>query len=139
MGDGMMATLYPYIFCEDARKQAAFYAKAFDGEIVSVLTFAEMPNADERMKDKVMHLTFKAWEHIFYMADAVMEPVQRGNGLNLALGFKTEEEGRQVFERLADGGNVRMPFERMFWGEMFGMVEDPFGVRWQVVTEPEKK
>jgi PhnB protein len=50
-----------------------------------------------------------------------------------------EEEGRQVFERLADDGNVRMPFERMFWGEMFGMVEDPFGVRWQVVTEPEKK
>nr|WP_309568669.1 hypothetical protein [Paenibacillus sp. sptzw28] len=28
-----------------------------------------------------------------------------------------------------------MPFERMFWGTMFGRLEDPFGVRWQIATE----
>lgn len=28
-----------------------------------------------------------------------------------------------------------MPFEKQFWGSMSGMVEDPFGIRWQIATE----
>jgi PhnB protein len=29
---------------------------------------------------------------------------------------------------------VMMPFERMFWGTMFGRLKDPYGVRWQIAT-----
>ena len=130
-----MATLYPYIFCEDARRQADFYAKAFNGEIVSIQTFADAPHADEQMKDKVMHLTLKAVGHVFFMADSVKDSLQRGNGMDLTLEFKTEEEARKVFEELSNGGKVLMPFDRMFWGAMFGRVEDPFGVRWQIAAE----
>ncbi|MBP1156713.1 MULTISPECIES: VOC family protein [unclassified Paenibacillus] len=128
-----MANLYPYIFSEDARQQAEFYAKALKGEIGDVRTFADSPNASEQMKDKVMHLVLRAADHVFFMADS--EPIQRGNGLDLTLEYRAEAEARSAFEGLAEGGNVIMPFERMFWGTMFGRVEDRFGVRWQISTE----
>jgi PhnB protein len=31
---------------------------------------------------------------------------------------------------LADGGQVRLPLEKTFWAERFGMVVDRFGVPW---------
>jgi PhnB protein len=130
-----MAKLYPYIYCEDAKQQAQFYAEALGGEIVSVQTFAEMPDASEDIKNRVMHLVLKVADLQFFMADSVHEPIGRGNGLDLTIEFKTEEAARQAFEGLSKGGNVFMPFERMFWGTMFGRLVDPYGVRWQVATE----
>ncbi|SDO03040.1 PhnB protein [Paenibacillus sp. yr247] len=55
--------------------------------------------------------------------------------MDLTLEFKSEEEGRRIFEALSEGGIVKMPFDRMFWGTMFGRLEDPFGVVWQISTE----
>lgn len=55
-----MATLTPYLYSSNARKQADFYIEAFGGEIVSLRTFADMPGADETMKERVMHLELHA-------------------------------------------------------------------------------
>lgn len=132
-----MANLYPYIFSEDARTQADFYAHALNGEVVSVQTFEQAPNVDESIKDKVMHLTLSAADQIFFMADSVQEPVRLGTQVNLVLEYKTEDEARSVFEALSEGGHVLMPFEKMFWGAMFGRVEDKYGLTWQITTEHE--
>ncbi|WP_349408334.1 VOC family protein [Pseudalkalibacillus sp. SCS-8] len=132
-----MANLYPYIFSEDARKQSEFYAQALNGEVVSVQTFEQAPDVNPELKDKVMHLTLSAADQIFFMADSVQEPVQLGTQLNLVLEYKTEDEARTVFENLSEGGKILMPFEKMFWGAMFGRVEDKFGLTWQITTEHE--
>jgi PhnB protein len=131
-----MAKLYPYIYCENAREQAAFYAQALGGKIVGIQTFAEIPNVSDEMKDKVMHLVMQTSDLVLFMADSVSEPVQRGGGLDIGLEYKTEQEARQVFEGLSQGGSVIMPFQKMFWGSMFGRLQDPYGVFWQIVTEP---
>lgn len=107
--------------------------KALDGEILFVKTFADMPQADERIKDKVMHLRLKAAGQVFFMGDAVMEPVQRG--MHLTLEFQNEGEARKAFEGLAEGGKVVRPFQKQFFGSMTGVVEDPFGIRWQIATD----
>jgi len=129
-----MANLYPYIFSQNAKEQAEFYAIALKGEIINVQTFKDAPQANEEMKDKVMHLVLQAAGLTFFMADAVMEPVQRGNGLDLTIEFQSEDEAKNAFDRLSEGGNVLMPFEKTFWGAMFGRVEDRYGVRWQITT-----
>jgi len=46
-----------------------------------VRTFAELPQADEQIKDRIMHLRLKAAGQVFFMSDSVREPVQRGNGM----------------------------------------------------------
>lgn len=130
-----MATLTPYLYSSNARKQADFYVEAFGGEIVSLRTFADMPGGDESMKDRVMHLELHALGLRFFMADAGTVTVDRGHGMDLTLEFRTEDEARRIFETLSRGGTVKMPFERMFWGTMFGRLEDPFGVIWQISTE----
>ncbi|AJY73405.1 VOC family protein [Paenibacillus beijingensis] len=127
------ALLRPYIFTEDAREQAAFYAAALQGEIVDVKTFGEMPGAAESMKDRVMHLQLQAAGQLFYLADA--ESVERGNGIDLTLEFGSDEETARAFEALSEGGSVKMPLARMFWGTLFGRVEDRFGVSWQLATQ----
>lgn len=128
-----MALLRPYIYCDNAREQAAFYVDALGGEIVSVKTFGDMPGAEERQKDRVMHLIMQAAGVQFYLADS--SPIQRGNGLDLTLEFASDHEAAQAFKKLAAGGKVVMKFERMFWGSMFGRLEDKFGVSWQIATE----
>ncbi|KIL41200.1 glyoxalase [Gordoniibacillus kamchatkensis] len=132
-----MARLIPYIYGENVREQGEFYAKALNGEIANVLTFGQGPGADPSIADRVMHLVLKAGDLTLFMADSVKGAPVRGSGLDLTLEYKTEAEARRVFEALSDGGSVLMPFERMFWGTMFGRLSDRFGVRWQVVTEPD--
>jgi PhnB protein len=130
-----MPKLQPYIFSDDARKQAQFYVEALKGEIVSVQTFGEAPQAGEENKDKVMHLVLQAAGLQLFMADSVSRPIQPGNQIDLTIIFTSDEEAREAFEGLSQGGQVLMPFERMFWGTMFGRVVDPFGIRWQIATE----
>ncbi|QHT63588.1 VOC family protein [Paenibacillus lycopersici] len=127
-----MAKLTPYIYSDNAREQAAFYAKALGGEIVSVQTFGDMPGGGAEERDRVMHLILQAAGLTFYMADA--GPVQRGGGLDLTLEYERIEDAERAFNGLAAGGEVLMPFARMFWGSMFGRLVDPYGVRWQVST-----
>jgi len=127
-----MIKLSPYIYSEDARAQAEFYVKALRGEITSIKTYADMPNVPEEMKDKVMHLELQLGELQIYLADS--SDIEPGNQIDIALEFETEEEAIRTFKGLSKGGEVIMPFERMFWGTMFGRVEDPYGVRWQIAT-----
>jgi len=129
-----MSKLSPYIFSQDARKQAEFYAKSLNGEILEIKTFAEVPGAKEEDKDRVMHLQLKVGEQLIYMADNGSEPVQRGNGMDLSFELATEEEGQVVFDSLSLGGKIIMPFQRMFWGMTFGRLEDAYGVKWQIST-----
>lgn len=130
-----MASLSPYIYSEDSRAQAEFYVQSFGGEIQSVVTYDQVPNANEAMKDKVMHLSLVAAGMTIFMADSVFEPVKRGSGMDLNVMFQSEEEARQAFEKLSAGGRVIMPLEKQFWGALFGRIEDKFGVFWQINTE----
>ncbi|TDF94042.1 VOC family protein [Paenibacillus piri] len=131
-----MAKLTPYIFSEDSRAQAEFYTQALGGEILSVMTHGQLPDASQNMKDKVMHLSLVAGGVTFYMTDFVFGQLVPGNGINLSLEFETEAEAREAFDKLADGGVVRHPFSPAFWGALFGQLEDKYGVSWMISYEP---
>ena len=79
-----------------------------------------------------MHLVLQVGGLHIFLADSTS--IVSGNQLDLTLEYGTEEEARAIFAGLAEGGSVIMAFERMFWGTMFGRVQDPYGVRWQIVT-----
>ncbi|MFC4775525.1 VOC family protein [Paenibacillus sp. GCM10023252] len=129
-----MAKLRPYLYCEDARTQAAYYAKVLGGDIRRIQTFGDMPGVRDEWKDRVMHLVLEAAGVTFYLADG--ELAERGTkGLDLVLEFPSDTAAKGAYEGLAAGGRIIMEFEKMFWGAMFGRVEDRFGVRWQIATD----
>ena len=35
------------------------------------------------------------------------------------------------------GAKLIMPVERQFWGDLYGMIEDPFGHKWSIATPGE--
>ena len=45
------------------------------------------------------------------------------------------QQARKVFDALAAGGKVNMPFAPPFWGGHFGMLVDKYGVPWMVSCE----
>jgi len=58
-------------------------------------------------------------------------------GVSIYFGTEDAAQAAEVFNALADGGEVTMPLEQTFWSPLFGTVNDRFGTAWMVsVDEP---
>jgi PhnB protein len=128
-----MAKLTPYLMSEDAKAQAEFYTQALGGEILSVVTYGQVPNTPEADKDRVIHLSMVAAGVSIFMTDSVPKTV--GDGIYLSLEFASEDEAHEAFNNLGEGGHVKHPLEPAFWGALHGQVEDKYGITWMITTE----
>jgi PhnB protein len=96
-----------------------------------------MPVAAEDA-DKVMHVSLPLGEGQVLMGSD--QPAERGgvsvgNTVAISTGPDPAEDGRRIFEGLAQGGTVVVPYERQFWGADYGMCIDRFGIGWMVNYE----
>ncbi|MFD2332517.1 VOC family protein [Cohnella sp. GCM10020058] len=131
----MKAQLNAYIQSEDAKSQAGFYQEALGGQIVSVMTHGQLPDAPADMQDKVMHLVLEvAGGNMLFLSDT-FTAASSGRIVSLALTFADEDEAREAFGNLASGGTVKFPFEQQPWGAYYGEVEDKYGIHWQIVKQ----
>jgi PhnB protein len=48
------------------------------------------------------------------------------------MSYPSADRARKIFEMLAHGGQVTMPFGKTFWSDGFGMLIDRFGTPWMV-------
>lgn len=68
-------------------------------------------------------------DHMDAGGDAAAGPMPTGH-LQLVVA-----DGRRWFDRaLAAGCEVALPFELQPWGDEWGMVRDPFGIHWAILT-----
>jgi PhnB protein len=129
--------LQPYLFftgeCEEALN---FYRSVFGGEIVSINRYAGSPMENQvppDWADKVMHATFTAGDITFMAADSSQARPDANNAkARLCVGAAGHDDGARIFDGLAAGGSVTMPFTKQFWGASFGMLADRFGIEWMV-------
>ena len=123
--------------CEEAMN---FYKDVFDGEIVMMSRFKDMPEdamcvPDEAL-DLVMHCTLKFQNCILMASDTVdSKNFKEGNNYSISVSVPIEDEASSIFNSLADEGQIIMPFAPAFWGGKFGMLIDQFGVQWMVSSE----
>jgi PhnB protein len=131
----------PYLFfsgdCAEAFKH---YHEIFGGEL-NVMTNADLPDGQEPMTgakpEHVMHASIKLGEGFLMGSD---DPTGTGGpkvGSAVAFTSPDETEGKRIFDTLAAGGEVTMPFGATFWSRGFGMCTDRFGVPWMVNTAGE--
>jgi PhnB protein len=129
--------LEPYIFfhgtCEEALK---FYAACFGGEITQLSRVSDAPpehQLDPSWSSKIMHASFVAGDLRFMASDGRPGTPPHGED-EIALSIATNDiaEGERVFNALAQGGTVEMPFAKAFWGGSFGQLVDKFGIQWMV-------
>jgi PhnB protein len=118
--------------CGDAMR---FYEKTLGGKL-DVMTMGESPIAAQtppEAKNRVMHARLKFDGGMLMASDDQPGAKSTGmHGFSVSLIYKTADEARRVFDALAKGGNVTMPFQKVFWSEGFGMVTDRFGTPWML-------
>ena len=113
--------------CEEALN---FYARTIGGQIVHLSRFDGSPA--ESMSDdkqKVMHATFEGHGFAFMASDG-SQPVSDSGNIHLCIDYKDAAAMENVFNALADGGNVTMPLQDTFWGAKFGTLTDKYGINW---------
>jgi PhnB protein len=125
--------LNPYLSfggnCEEAMN---FYKDCLNGTIEAMSYFEGAPmEISDADKKKVMHSVLRFGDNVIMGSDGPSHfQMKIGNNVTLSLNFDSTEEMERVFNKLAAGGQVRMPLEDTFWGARFGMCADKYGVEW---------
>lgn len=119
----------PHLVCAGAAKAIDFYKKAFDA---TELMRLEAPDG------KLMHAC------VMINGSAVMlvdEFKDMGNvaptslkGTPVSMHLIVGDADAAAKQAVAAGAKVIMPVADMFWGDRYGVLEDPFGHRWSVAT-----
>jgi uncharacterized glyoxalase superfamily protein PhnB len=61
----------------------------------------------------------------------VLAPPSIG-GTPVVLALDVPDAERVFAQAVAAGASVRQPLQEMFWGDLHGQLDDPFGHRWNV-------
>lgn len=128
-------------FTRRTEEAFAFYRSVFGGDYTGpVHRFADMPPAPgqpplaEADRQLVMHVELPILAgHVLMGTDAPESMGFRlvaGNNVHINLEPDTRAETERLFHALAEGGEVEMPLQDMFWGAYFGSLRDRFGVQW---------
>ncbi len=128
-----MSQLEAYVFFDGTCAEAMrFYEKTLGGKIEMMLTHAQSPMADQSppgMGDRIMHARLVIGGRALMASDAMTgQPYPGMKGFSLSLVYPSVAEAQRIFDALAAGGQVTMPFQKTFWAEGFGMLVDRFGM-----------
>jgi PhnB protein len=131
--------LSPYLAfngqCAEAFK---FYEKCLGGKLEGMMTHGQSPMAEQvppEWRDKIIHARLIVAGQALMGADVPPQHYQQPQGFSVSINVKEIAEGERIFNALAEGGKVQMPFQKTFWSAGFGMATDRFGTPWMVNCE----
>ncbi|HSW78477.1 MAG TPA: VOC family protein [Candidatus Babeliales bacterium] len=133
-----MATIQidPYIFFKgECREAMEFYKGIFGGEL-TIQKYSESGDQPELKEhpDWVMHGLLDGDVRI--MASDTEKASDKAAKIDLSLSGDDADKLHKYFDGLAEGGKVQFPLEKQFWGDIFGMLTDKYGIEWMVnITE----
>jgi PhnB protein len=130
--------LVPYLnFDGNTEEVMNTYAKIFEGTVHDVSRFGDTnPDMPESHKNGIMHARLTFGDNMLMFSDGMPgHKVNHGDGISLSIGLNDEAKARSIFDQLSEGGTVTMPMAKQFWGAIFGMVTDKFGIHWMINCE----
>lgn len=134
-----MNACLPYLYFDGKAADAMqTYQRILGGEL-KMLRYSDAPGGtappgcEPSDTARVMHAMLQFDVGMLMASDAPnSQMAERMGGMSISLNFTDLAKARRVFEALADGGTVRMPFGKTFWAEGFGVTVDRFGTPWMV-------
>ena len=122
-------SLTPHLVCAGASDAIAFMTKAFGAVEVSRLAGADgmVMNAQLRIGDSMLMVVdeFPDWGSF---------GPKSLKGTSVTIHLYVEDVDAVVACAVAAGATVTMPVADMFWGDRYGVLQDPFGHAWSVAT-----
>jgi uncharacterized glyoxalase superfamily protein PhnB len=124
-----MPGVTPHLVCSDATAAIDFYKSAFGAEEIR-----RLPGKD----GKLMHEALEINGGTLMLVDdfpsmVVASPLALG-GSPVTLHMFVPDAVAAVDKAVAAGATLIMAAQPMFWGDMYGMVSDPFGHVWSLAT-----
>ncbi|MGN7470592.1 VOC family protein [Brevibacillus sp. SAFN-007a] len=124
-------------FDGNCREAVQFYAQVFQTEAPQIMTYGDAPQdpnypLPEEAKQLVMHTRLLICGSPVMFSDSFPGmPYAAGTNFSLAVVTNNLDVLRSSFEKLKDGGTVRMELQETFWSKAYGSIVDKFGIEWQ--------
>jgi len=124
-----ISTLSPHLVCAGASDAIDFYKEAFGA--VEVM---RLPGPD----GKLMHGCVRINGATVMLVDEMKEwgalSPKSLQGTPVTIHLYVDDVDAFTAHAVEVGATVIMPVDDMFWGDRYGVVEDPFGHRWSIAT-----
>jgi PhnB protein len=134
-----MPALNPYLnFNGNTEEAFNFYKSVFGGEFATIMRFKDNPpdyKMPENESNKIMHIALPIGKGNVLMGSDVPDAYPKaipGSNFSISMSADSEDEAKKLFDGLSPGGRVLMPLDKSFWGALFGMVTDKYGVSWMI-------
>ncbi|HEU0226881.1 MAG TPA: VOC family protein [Arachidicoccus soli] len=135
-----MKSINPYLnFSGNTEEAFNFYKSVFGGEFYMVMRVKDTPQQKQipiELENKIMHISLPISTGQILMGTDVLEEfgqkLSTGNNFSICIASSSENEGKELFDKLSIDGQIQIPFSNQFWGDMFGQFVDKFGVQWMI-------
>ncbi|MCF3933110.1 VOC family protein [Acuticoccus sp. M5D2P5] len=118
----------PHLIVNDGMAAIAFYKAAFGAEEMIVL-----PRPDGGLLHGCLSINGSSVMVADEACSSVHAPTSlKGTTVSIHLVVANADEA--AAKAVSAGAKLIMPVEDMFWGDRFGVVEDPFGHQWSIST-----
>ncbi len=124
-----MSAVTPHLVCADALKAIDFYKKAFDATEETRLEMAP---------GKLAHACLRIGDSAIFLVDEVPEwgsmSPKSLKGSPVSIHLYVDDADAAFAKAVKAGAKEIMAVQDMFWGDRYGLVEDPYGHRWSIAT-----
>jgi PhnB protein len=122
-------TLTPHLTVRNADKALEFYKNALGAEVLGA---ARMPDG------RIMHAALRVGDSMLMLNEEMPEygglSPQSLNGTGVTIHVYTDNVDEAFNRAVSAGAQVKMPLMDQFWGDRYGLVQDPFGHKWSLAT-----
>lgn len=132
--------LNPYLnFDGNCAEAFTFYEEVLGGKIVALANHSESPMAEQlptEWHDRILHVRLEVGDSVLMGSDSPPDFHTQPKGMHVSIQIENATDAERIFNALAAGGCITMPFEKTFWAERFGMLVDRFGTPWMINCAP---
>jgi len=138
-----MTQINAYIgFKGQCREALTFYQECLGGELF-FQTVGESPIKDQfpaGLENEILHSTLTKGS-LFLMGTDCVGPggYTKGNNIALSLNCSSEDEINTFYAKLSVGGVIMDSLKEQFWGALFGVFTDKFGIVWMLHYDKNQK
>lgn len=117
--------------CEEAFR---FYEQHLGGKIVVMLDQSHMPGNSSGSK-AIIHARMMIGDTELVGNDVPSGSHAKSHSVYMLLSLDSPQEAERVHAVLAEGGEVYMPMQELFFATRFSQLRDRFGVLWSIIHE----
>lgn len=90
-------------------------------------------------QDWILHAYLQSGDLVLMASDCMDGgEATHGSSISLCLMCKSQDEAKELYSKLGEGGKVVMPLKEEFFG-LFGSVEDKYGIEWMIQFSENKE